>query len=113
MSDDLISRKELWEEIVRLEELARRRVLDTPISSPFYQRYSTQLNERTNLKHIIADAKTAYDVDNVVEQLENAMGLCDGFVDSANSEYEADRWTHKAEAYGEAIEIVKAGGKNE
>jgi hypothetical protein len=70
MSDNLISRKELWEEIVRLEELARRRVLDTPISSPYYQRYSTQLDERTNLKHIIADAKTAYDVDKVVEALE-------------------------------------------
>lgn len=61
----------------------------------------------------IDNAPTAYDVDAVVEQLENAMGLCEGFVDSANSEYEADRWTHKAETYGEAIEIVKGGGVDE
>ena len=65
------------------------------------------------IKDYIDNAPTTFDVDNVVEQLEDAMGFYKGFVDSANSEYEADRWTHKAETYGEAIEIVKAGGKNE
>jgi hypothetical protein len=100
---DLIRRKELWEEIARLEELARRRVLDTPISSPCYQRYNAQLNERTNLKHIIADAKTAYDVDKVVEQLESKIEIT---------------WSHdylggRKDAFNEAIEIVKGGGINE
>ena len=40
------------------EELARQRVLDTPTHSPAYLRYVAQLNERTALKHEIADAPT-------------------------------------------------------
>lgn len=67
---DLISREVLYREIARLEELARGRVLDTPSSSPCYDRYAAQLSERTNLKHLVADAPTAYDADKVVEQLE-------------------------------------------
>ena len=40
------------------EELARQRVLDTPTHSPAYLRYVAQLNERTALKHEIANAPT-------------------------------------------------------
>ncbi len=53
---DLISRKYLYDKMLEKEELARNRVLDTPTHSPAYLRYVAQLNERTALKHEIADA---------------------------------------------------------
>lgn len=56
MSNDLISREALYNEVARLEELARDRVRDTPPSSPCYVRYVAQLNARTALKHLILDA---------------------------------------------------------
>lgn len=56
--DDLISRKYLYDKMLEKEELARQRVLDTPTHSPAYLRYVAQLNERTALKHEIADAPT-------------------------------------------------------
>ena len=55
---DLISRSALYAEIMEKEDLARERVLDTPTNSPCYMRYVAQLNERTALKHMIADAPT-------------------------------------------------------
>lgn len=55
---DLISRKYLYDKMLEKEELARQRVLDTPTHSPAYLRYVAQLNERTTLKHEIADAPT-------------------------------------------------------
>lgn len=53
---DLISRKYLYDKMSEKEELARKRVLDTPTHSPAYLRYVAQLNERTALKYEIADA---------------------------------------------------------
>lgn len=53
---DLVSRKYLYDKMLEKEELARQRVLDTPTHSPAYLRYVAQLNERTALKHEIADA---------------------------------------------------------
>ena len=53
---DLISRKYLYDKMLEKEELARQRVLDTPTHSPAYLRYVAQFNERTALKHEIADA---------------------------------------------------------
>lgn len=65
MSDDCISRSELYKQVCDAEELARKRVLDTPSDSPFpnrlnpaYTRYSAQLDERTRFKHMIADARS-------------------------------------------------------
>ena len=65
MSDDCISRSELYKKVCEAEKLARERVLDTPSDSPFpnklnpaYTRYSAQLNERTKFKHMIADARS-------------------------------------------------------
>lgn len=55
---DLISRKYLYDKMVEMEELAMRRVLDTPTHSPAYLRYVAQFNERYALKHEIADAPT-------------------------------------------------------
>jgi len=64
MSDDCISRSELYKKVCEAEKLARERVLDTPSDSPFpnklnpaYTRYSAQLDERTQFKHMIADAQ--------------------------------------------------------
>ena len=54
--DDLISRKYLYDKMLEKEELARQRALDTPTHSPAYLRYVAQMNERTALKHEIADA---------------------------------------------------------
>lgn len=100
---DLINRGNLLEEVQRLEELARNRVLDTPTSSPCYMRYVAQMNERTAMKHLIADAPTAYDVDKVVRQLE-------GEIELKVTQYPLHgRYIKKSRA----IEIVKAGGADE
>lgn len=53
---DLIDRAELYKHMAELEELARNRVCYTPSNSPAYMRYVAQLNERTYLKHKVADA---------------------------------------------------------
>ena len=60
--NDLISRKYLYDKMSEKEELARQRVLDTPTHSPAYLRYVAQFNERTALKHEIAEAPTVYAV---------------------------------------------------
>lgn len=60
--NDLISRKYLYDKMLEKEELARQRVLDTPTHSPAYLRYVAQLNERTALKHEIADAPDVTDI---------------------------------------------------
>ena len=61
----LIDADVLYKQLQDAEELARNRVLDTESSLPFptnlnpsYTRYSTQLDERTRLKHMVADAPT-------------------------------------------------------
>ena len=59
MSKEYIDKSALYEKIAQLEKLARNRYLETPSSSPFCSRYMTQLNERTALKHIIADFPSA------------------------------------------------------
>ena len=54
----------LYERIAGKEELARRRVVDTPSRlpngdfNPYATRYATQLDERTTFKFMIADAPT-------------------------------------------------------
>lgn len=50
-----ITKSSLYKKISELEELARDRYLDTPCDSPAYKRYQAQMNERTALKHLIAD----------------------------------------------------------
>ena len=61
---EYIEKAMLYKEIAELEELARKRALDTPTNSPAYARYVAQLNERTKLKHKIYDFPSA-DVDKV------------------------------------------------
>ena len=56
---EYIDKGALYEKIAQLEEIARNRYLDTPSNSPAYQRYLAQMQERTALKHLIADFPAA------------------------------------------------------
>ena len=95
----------MYVKVAELEELARNRVLDTPTNSPCYQRYVSQLNERTALKHLIADFPTAYNTDKVVEQLEELDIHFDNDHYSSNSDA-----MYKVK---DVIDIVKGGGISE
>ena len=106
---DLISRSALYNKLVELETLARNRVLDTPINSSCYQRYVSQMNERTRLKELVADLPTAYDIEKVVAELEKER-------ETINPKSDIDtRQTMKwfnAEL-DKHISIVRKGGVNE
>ena len=61
----LIDANALYAKLQEHEELARKRVWDTASTLPFpnnlnpaYTRYLAQLDERTALKHMVADAPT-------------------------------------------------------
>lgn len=61
----LIDADALYAKLQEHEELARKRVFDTTSTLPFpnnlnpaYTRYLAQLDERTALKHMVADAPT-------------------------------------------------------
>ena len=54
---ELIDKGAIYNKVAELEELARSRVLDTSSNNPCYMRYVSQLNERTALKHLIADTE--------------------------------------------------------
>ena len=56
---DYIDRQAIYKKIAEMEETAMDRYLDTPWDSPARERYRAQLNERTALKHIIADEPSA------------------------------------------------------
>lgn len=80
---EYIDKSELYKEIAELEELSRRRVVDTPTNSPAHTRYVAQLNERTMLKHKIADTHAA-DVapvvhsywEHIISSDEENIGVC-------------------------------------
>lgn len=52
---EYIEKDGLYRELAHLEELARSRYLNAPLSSPSKDIYRAQMNERTMLKHIVAD----------------------------------------------------------
>lgn len=61
----LIDADLLYTQLQKDEELARKRVLDTESFTPYpnnlnpsYTRYVAQMDERTRLKHMVADAPT-------------------------------------------------------
>lgn len=56
---EYVEKAKLYENISHMEEVARNRFLDTPWDSPARTRYQAQLNERTSLKHMVADMKAA------------------------------------------------------
>lgn len=63
-------------------------------------------NKALALCKLIDSQPTAYDVDNVLEQLENERKFWD-------NAYDSDLGKEKARSYEHAIEIVKEGGKDE
>lgn len=54
-----INKENLLEQFNSLEQLARKRVYDTPTNSPAYERYSTQYYEREKALSIIKAQPTA------------------------------------------------------
>lgn len=62
---EYIDKEKLYNLIAEKEEIARQRYLDTPWDSPAKTRYQSQLNERSELKHLIFDMQ-AEDVAPVV-----------------------------------------------
>lgn len=62
---EYIEREAVYSKLSELEELARKRVYDTPTTSPAYMRYLTQSQERANLKDKISKLPAA-DVEPVV-----------------------------------------------
>ena len=59
---------------------------------------------------LIDEHPTAYDINEVIEQLENEASRCASFFcDDYRDDYERGKF----EAYNEAIEIVKKGGEQE
>ena len=84
----LIDADALYEQLKQDEEMARNRVLDTESSLPYpnnlnpsYTRYVAQMDERTRLKHMVADAPTIeerkrgeWTTEQVAELLANLFG---------------------------------------
>ena len=65
--------------------------------------------ENTNIfKEMIENQPIAYDVDKVVEQLENMKSLYQRLLELKDRDYH--KYAFKIEALSDAIEIVKAGG---
>lgn len=60
---EYIERETLLKRIVSLEQLARKRVYDTPTNSPCYERYVAQMQDRQQMLSIIKAVPAA----NVVE----------------------------------------------
>ena len=87
--DEYIAKTVLYGEVAKLEELARNRYLDTPSNSPDYPRYTAQMQERTALKHLIADFPAA-DVASVrhgqwIYNIESGEYLCSACGENALS----------------------------
>lgn len=55
---EYINKAKLYEEIVKLEELALDKFLDTPVCSPIREKYKEQMLERTNLKLLVSEFET-------------------------------------------------------
>ena len=60
--------EKIYVDMKEKEELARQRVIDTPINGPCYMRYVTQLNERTAFKEMLYDAPTIIEADKGSEE---------------------------------------------
>lgn len=97
MSDDLISRKTVMEEISSL------RIGITGLM-PGEEIYNQWMEEyRKSILRILDEAPIAYDVDKVVEQLKDKIEI------TWNHDYLGGR----KDAFNEAIEVVKGGEVDE
>lgn len=65
---DLKDFQKMYADMSNREELARRRVIDTPTNSPCYLRYVAQLNERTAFREMLFDAPTIIEADKEDEE---------------------------------------------
>ena len=94
MTDDLISKKALLKEI------------DEVIAQYNWKEYVI-LDILHCARDMVFDQPTAYDIDKVIEQLENEASRCASFFcDDYRDDYERGKF----EAYNDAIEIVEKGG---
>lgn len=91
---EYIEREVLYKKLLELEALARARVIDTPTTSPEYQRYRTQLTERVQVARMVEDAPAA-DVAPVVHGywvLEAEKGPCMDFHVKAHCSECGHKW---------------------
>ena len=94
MTDELISKKSLLKEI------------DEVIAQYNWAEEGVILDILHCARDMVFDQPTAYDVNKVIEQLENEASRCASFFcDDYRDDYERGKF----EAYNEAIEIVKGG----
>ena len=94
MTDELISKKALLKEI------------DEVIAQYNWKEYVI-LDILHCARDMVFDQPTAYDIDKVIEQLENEASRCASFFcDDYRDDYERGKF----EAYNDAIEIVEKGG---
>jgi hypothetical protein len=68
-----IDADKLLEQVNSLEQLARKRVCDTPTNSPAYERYATQFQEREKMLAILkaqptADVVPKSEVEEIIEE---------------------------------------------
>ena len=90
--DEYIAKTALYGEVAKLEELARNRYLDTPSNSPAYLRYTAQMQERTALKHLIADFPAADVVPVRHGRWENGNPICPVCGGDKFKDLDADIW---------------------
>lgn len=106
----LIDGEALYKQVAESEEKARDRFLDASSSlpcptyiNPAYTRYNEQLNERTRLKHVIADAPTIDAVQVVrckdckhykvkIDCVGGKYSGCDVWTDNGNECYVEPNW---------------------
>lgn len=103
MSDDLISRKALMEEINSLTMSITGLRAGKGVLVKFMEEY------KKSVLKCIDESKTAYDVDAVIEKLEK---LKESAWDTWNA-IDSEQDFGEAMAYKNAIDIVRNGGKKE
>ena len=83
------------------------RLIDADLLKAEFKKKPSKFWHYIGINEMIDCAPTAYDTDNVIEQLESEASHCASFFDGY---YTDDYERGKFEAYNEAVEIVKRGG---
>ena len=89
---EYINKSKLYEEIVRLEELARDIYLNTPSSSPMHERYKQQMLERTNLKLLVSEFETENVVPIIYGKWQPGDEICPCCGEDKFKDLDADVW---------------------
>lgn len=89
---DYIERQAIYKKIAEMEETARNTYSDTPWDSPARERYRAQLNERTALKHMIADEPAANVREDVQGEWEPGNPVCPVCGENKFKGLDADIW---------------------